>query len=107
MTPLALLLIVGAVALDLAANALLKVSDGFRRPLPGLAALGLVLLAFSLLGLAVREVPVAVAYAAWGGLGIVTAALLSRRLDGTRLTGTAWAGIGLIVLSVGVLSRGH
>ena len=106
MTPLTLLLLVGAVALDLTANVLLKRSDGFRRPVPGVLALVLVCLAFTLLGFAVREVPVAVAYAAWGGMGIVTAALLSQRIDGTRLNASAWAGIGLIVLSVAALGHG-
>ncbi|MDB5046279.1 MAG: ligand-binding protein [Deinococcus sp.] len=103
MTPFALLLIVGAVALDVAANVLLKRSDGFRHKGLGSAAVALVLLAFTLLGVAVREVPVAVAYAAWGGLGIVTTALLSRRLDGTRLTPIAWAGLALILGSVALL----
>ena len=107
MNPAATLLILGAVTLDILANILLKKSDGFRHKLPGLAAIALILLAFTLLGVAVRHMPVAVAYAAWGGLGIVTTALLSRRIDGAHLTPTAWAGLTLIVGSVIVLSSSH
>ncbi|GAA0499619.1 SMR family transporter [Deinococcus depolymerans] len=99
-----ILLIVGAVTLDVLANVLLKKSDGFRHRRPGLAAVAVILLAFTLLGVAVQHMPVAVAYAAWGGLGIVTTALLSRRIDGVRLTPTAWAGVALILGSVAVLS---
>jgi spermidine export protein MdtI len=103
----AILLILGAVTLDVLANILLKASDGFRHALPGLAAVALILLAFTLLGVAVRHMPVAVAYAAWGGLGIVTTALLSRHIDGVRLTPTGWAGVALILGSVALLSSGH
>ncbi|GAA5532310.1 DMT family transporter [Deinococcus aluminii] len=104
MTPaLALLCLAGAALLDILANLLLKASDGFRRPLPGLAALALVLCAFGLLGLSLRAVPLSVAYAVWGGLGIVGAALLSRNLEGLRFTPRAWAGLALILGSVAVL----
>ena len=60
-----------AAVLDVAANALLKKSDGFRHRLPGVLALVLVLGAFGLLGLALRSVPLATAYATWGAVGLV------------------------------------
>lgn len=84
--PLALCLLVLAAGMDVLANVLLKRSDGFRRLLPGLAALALVLGAFALLGLALQAVPLGAAYAIWGGLGIVGAALLSRRLEGVTFS---------------------
>ncbi|SMB89945.1 DMT family transporter [Deinococcus hopiensis] len=108
MTPaLALLCLAGAAGLDILANLLLKRSDGFRHPLPGVLALLLVLAAFGLLGLSLRAVPLSVAYAVWGGLGIVGAALLSRRLEGVQFTPRAWAGLALILGSVTVLHLGH
>ncbi|ULH15145.1 multidrug efflux SMR transporter [Deinococcus sp. KNUC1210] len=96
-----------AALLDIAANVLLKRSDGFRRPWPGIAALGLVLCAFGLLGLSLRAVPLSTAYAVWGGLGIVGAALLGRRLDGVRFSPAAWAGLALILGSVLLLHLGE
>ncbi|WP_425147796.1 DMT family transporter [Deinococcus sp.] len=95
-----------AALLDVWANLLLKRSDGFRRPWPGVAALALVLCAFGLLGLSLRAVTLSTAYAVWGGLGIVGAALLSRRLEGLRFTPAAWAGLALILGSVLVLHSG-
>lgn len=108
MTPaLALLCLASSALLDVAANLLLKRSDGFRHLWPGVAALVLVLCAFGLLGLSLRAVPLSVAYAVWGGLGIVGAALLSRRIEGVRFTARAWAGLVLILGSVAVLHLGH
>jgi len=89
-----------ACALDVAANALLKESRGFRRLLPGLAALALVLAAFACLGQAVRQVDLAVAYAAWGGFGIVATALVGRIAFRQRIDARGLAGIGLILVSV-------
>ncbi len=95
-----------AAALDVASNVLLKRSEGFRRPLPGVLALLLILSAFGLLSLAIRAVPLSVAYAVWGGLGILGTALISRRTDGVRFSPGAWAGLALILGSVAVLGRG-
>lgn len=100
-TPLlALFFLALAAGLDIAANALLRRSDGFRFPLWGVAALLLVLCAFGLLGLSLRALPLSVAYAVWGDLGIVGATLLSRRVEGLRLSKRGWAGLALIVSSV-------
>ena len=107
MNLLAPLLLLLAAVLDVAANLLLKRSDGFRRLYPGLLALVLILLAFALLGLSLRSIPLATAYATWGGLGLALTAFLSRRLDGTRLNPLAWAGLLLIALSVMVLHAAH
>lgn len=97
------LLLALAAVLDVAANALLKKSDGFKRWVPGALALLLVIAAFGLLGVAMKSVPLATAYATWGAIGLALTALLSRQLDGTRLTSTAWLGLALIAGSVFVL----
>lgn len=56
-----------------------------------------------LLSFSVRSVPLGVTYAVWGGLGILGTALLSYSLDGVQFTPQAWAGVGLILLSVATL----
>lgn len=96
----ALLWLLLAVVLDVGANALLKQSDGFRRRLPGLAALALVIAAFACLGQAVRDVDLAVAYAVWGGFGIIATALIGRVVFRQRISGQGIAGIALILVSV-------
>lgn len=107
MNGLAPLLLALAALFDVAANALLKRSDGFRRWRPGVLALLMVLAAFALLGQSLRTVPLATAYATWGGLGLALTALLSRQLDGARLSPAAWAGLLMIALSVVALHGSH
>ncbi len=61
------------------------------------------LLAFTLMGLSLRSVPLATAYATWGAAGVILTALLSRVLDGAVLRPSAWAGLLLIGVSMAVL----
>lgn len=92
-----------AAVLDVIANALLKKSDGFKRWVPGVLALALVVAAFGLLGVALKSVSLTTAYATWGATGLALTALMSRRLDGTRLRPAAWLGLALMAASVFVL----
>ena len=103
-TPFPLLAL--AALLDVGANVLLKRSGGLKHRLPALGGITLMLLAFSLLGVALKSVPLGVAYAVWGGLGIVLTALLSLNIDGARLTTRGWAGLTLIVGSVLLMHLG-
>ena len=68
---LSLLAVIVAALLDIVANLLLAKSQGFRRKFIGFASLGMVGLAFYALSLAVRDMDLAVAYAMWGGFGIL------------------------------------
>ena len=70
----ALLLIAGLLEIAWAVG--MKFTDGFTRPWPSLAVLGLALLSFWLLGLAMRVLPVGTAYAVWVGIGAAGAALI-------------------------------
>jgi len=60
-------------------------------------------LAFFFLGLALRAIPVGVAYAIWAGVGVALIALIGWVLYGQRLDAPALLGIGLIVAGVVVL----
>ncbi|WP_016677479.1 multidrug/spermidine efflux SMR transporter subunit MdtI, partial [Yersinia pestis] len=63
--PIAFLIL--AVMLEIVANILLKMSDGFRRKWLGILSLLSVLGAFSALAQAVKGIELSVAYALWGG----------------------------------------
>lgn len=86
-----------AAGLDIAANLMLARSDGFRRRLFGAFAISLVGLAFVVLSYAVRGLDLAVAYAMWGGFGILGTSLGGWVLFGQRLKPCAWLGIAMLV----------
>lgn len=98
-----ILAVVAAAILDVAANLLLARSEGFRRRLWGIGALVMVALAFSALAIAVRGLDLAVAYAMWGGFGILGTSLGGWFLFGQKLKPIAWLGIVLLAGGLAVL----
>lgn len=94
------LLVVGAIALEVAATSFLKLSEGFTRRGPAIVATCLYVAAFACLGLAVSTLEVGVVYAVWAGAGTALVAIVGARLFGERMRWPAWCGIGLIVAGV-------
>lgn len=86
-----------AIGLEIIANIFLKYSNGFRRPLYGLLSLTAVLAAFSALAQAVEGIDLSVAYALWGGFGLVATVAAGWVLFGQRLNRIGWIGVGLLI----------
>jgi len=93
--------LLAAIVLEIAANVLLKHSDGFRRPLYGVLSLLAVLTAFSALAQAVKGIELSVAYALWGGFGIAATVAAGWILFGQRLNRKGW--LGLLFLLAGMV----
>ncbi|MFA6967515.1 multidrug/spermidine efflux SMR transporter subunit MdtI [Bosea sp. (in: a-proteobacteria)] len=89
-----------AVVLEVCGSCLLKLSDGMRRRLLGLAGIILVMGAFAALAQAIRGMDLSVAYAVWGGAGLVITAIVGALAFGQRIRLSGWAGIGLVILGV-------
>lgn len=92
-----------AIVLEIIANILLKFSDGFRRPLFGVLSLLAVLAAFSSLAQAVKGIDLAVAYALWGGFGVVATLAAGWVLFGQRLRLKGWIGLALLLLGMALI----
>ena len=104
MNPTALLLLVLAIASEVAGTAGLKASEGFGRLGPSaLAVLGYAL-AFYFLAQSLRYIPLGVAYALWSGLGTVGSVLLGLLIWKEVLGPMHVFGIALIVVGVVVLN---
>ncbi|ORM66077.1 multidrug/spermidine efflux SMR transporter subunit MdtI [Pantoea rwandensis] len=86
-----------AIGLEIIANIFLKYSDGFRRVLYGVISLVAVLGAFSALSQAVKGIDLSVAYALWGGFGLVATVAAGWVLFGQRLNSIGWLGVGLLI----------
>ncbi|WP_439576453.1 DMT family transporter [Elioraea sp.] len=93
-----------AIVCEVIATAALKSSDGFTRLWPSLLVIAGYALAFYALSLALRTIPVGVAYAIWSGVGIVGIALIGWLVFRQALDAPALIGIGLILAGVLVLN---
>ena len=104
MNPTALLLLVLAIASEVAGTAGLKASEGFGRLGPSaLAVLGYAL-AFYFLAQSLRYLPLGVAYAIWSGLGTLGSVLLGVLIWKEILGPPHIVGIALIVVGVVLLN---
>ena len=92
------------VAIEIGATASLKLSDGFTRL--GFAGLTLLCfgLAFYMMSLVVKTMPLGIAYSVWAGGGIAGVTLVGAVAFGETLDGYAYLGVGLIIAGVIVLN---
>jgi small multidrug resistance pump len=92
-----------AILSEVAATSALKASDGFRNLMPSIVVVIGYGAAFYFLSLALRTIPMGVAYAIWSGIGIVLVSLAGLVLYGQKLDFAALAGIVFIIAGVFVL----
>ena len=93
-----------AILAEVIGTTALKASAGFSKPLPSLLVVIGYGIAFYLLALTLRTIPVGVAYAVWSGAGIVLITAVAWLLFGQKLDLPAFIGMGLIVSGVIVLN---
>jgi small multidrug resistance pump len=100
---LAYLYLAIAICAEVIATSSMKAIDGFNKPLPLLLVIGGYSLAFWMLILVVRSVPIGIAYAIWAGLGIVLVSIVAYLIYGQKLDLPALLGMGLIVSGVVII----
>lgn len=93
-----------AIIGEVVATSALKSSEGFTRLGPSVVVVVGYGIAFYLLSLVIKSIPVGIAYAVWSGLGIVLVAAIAWVVHDQKLDLWAFVGIGLIVLGVAVLN---
>ena len=93
-----------AIVSEVVATSALKSSESFSRLWPSVLTVVGYGVAFYLLSLTLRELPVGIAYAIWSGVGIVLVSLAAVVLFGQKLDLPALIGMGLIVAGVIVLN---
>ena len=89
---------------EVVATSALKSSNGFTKPIPSAIVIIGYGFAFYFLSLALRSIPVGVAYAIWAGVGIVLVATIAWIFHGQKLDIWAMIGIALIISGVAVLN---
>jgi len=93
-----------AIVAEVVGTSALKATEGFSKLGPSLVVVGAYALAFYMLSLTLRTIPVGVAYALWCGIGMALISLIGWTVLKQKLDVGAIAGIALIVTGVVVLS---
>jgi small multidrug resistance pump len=92
-----------AILAEVIGTSALKASNGFTVWLPSTVVVAAYGVSFYFLSLALRAIPVGVAYAIWSGVGIVLISAIGWALFKQRLDAAAIIGIGLIMAGVVVI----
>ena len=100
----AYLLLAIAIAAEVVATSALKASASFSKPGPSLLVVIGYGLAFYLLSIVVKSVPVGAAYAIWSGAGVVLVALVGVVIYRQIPDAAAVIGMGLIIAGVVILN---
>jgi small multidrug resistance pump len=98
--------LLAAITAEVIGTSLLKATDGFTRFWPRLGLAVAYLSAFGLLALAVKAIPVGVAYVIWSGLGTAAIMAIGAAFLGEPLSVTKVIGAGLVIAGVVVLNLG-
>lgn len=98
-----LIILLLAIASEVAGTTLLTISEGFRKPLPSAAAIAAWATSLFLLSKALQTMSVGAAYAIWSGVGTVLVTVVALAIFRQRLDLAAIAGIALIIAGVVVL----
>lgn len=93
-----------AILFETSATTMLKVSEGFTKPLPTAASVILYILSFYCLSLCLKDIPIGIAYAIWSALGIVLVTLIGIFVFRQTPDWPAIIGLLFIIIGVGILN---
>lgn len=93
-----------AVLAETIGTSALQASQQFTKLMPSLLSIAAYAVAIYLLSMALKYMPVGVAYAIWSGLGIMLIATIGFVAFGQKLDLPAVAGIGLILAGILVIN---
>lgn len=92
-----------AIVAEVIGTSALKATEGFTRPGPSAIVAVAYAVSFYFLALALRHIPLGIAYAIWSGVGIALITLIGWSVFKQALDAAALTGIALIVLGVVVI----
>ena len=101
-----------AIVLEVVGSSFMKASDGFSKLLPTAITIVAYIACFFFLSQALKSIPLGIAYAIWGGVGIVLTAFIGflifrQNLDIPAVIGIIMIVGGVIVMNVFSKSVGH
>jgi small multidrug resistance pump len=93
-----------AIIFEVIGTMLLPASQNFTKLVPSAVLVVAYMLSFYFLTFALRDIPIAIVYASWAGLGVFLIALFSYFFFGQSLQWQAIAGLCLIVVGVALVN---
>lgn len=94
------LYLIGAILCEVTGTMLLPVSKNFTRPIISIILVLAYVMAFYLLTFALKEIPLAIAYATWAGMGVFLISVLGYFFYSESLQWQSM--IGLLLIAIGV-----
>lgn len=102
--PTAWICLAATVVLEVLATLSLRASDGFTDPVPSIVAICAYAATVVVLSLALKTIPMSVAYIVWTGAGTSGVVLLGVIIFGDALTPLSWLGVLLVIGGVGMIN---
>lgn len=93
-----------AIIVEVIASSALKTSIGFTKLVPSMIAIIGYIISLYFLSLALKYIPIGIAYAIWSGVGIVALACIGYFLYKQTLDIAAMIGLGFIILGVVIIN---
>ncbi len=108
----AYLLLLGAIICEVIATSSLKLSNGFTNLIFSIITIIGYSASFYILSLALKTIPVGIAYAIWSGIGIIIISLiawifLKQSLDLAALIGMGFIIFGVVIINLFSNVSGH
>tara|TARA_B100000900_G_scaffold121920_1_gene102904 strand:- start:4182 stop:4511 length:330 start_codon:yes stop_codon:yes gene_type:complete len=96
--------LIGAILCEVTGTMLLPISKNFTRPLISISLVIAYVMAFYLLTFALKEIPLAIAYATWAGMGIFLITVLGYFFYSESLQWQTVFGLALIAVGVAIVN---
>ena len=101
-----------AILSEVIATSSLKYSEGFTKPIPSVVVAVGYGLSFYLLSIALKTMPIGIAYAIWSGVGLVLTVIAGiilwrETLDWAKVTGIVLILAGIVLINVFSKSAAH
>jgi small multidrug resistance pump len=112
MYPQTYMALFGAIILEIFGTSLLQASEQFTRPVHTVLMVICYSASFYCLSIALKTMPLGIAYATWCGVGITLIALTSclvfkQKMDGPALLGIAMIAMGVVIINAFSKTAAH
>ena len=102
--PKAYLILMIAIVFETIGTAALQASQQFTKPIPSIIVVIGYGLAFYMMALTLKFLPVGITYAVWSGLGIISISVIAYFAFGQKLDLPAILGMSLIVVGILIIN---